>query len=249
MYDAYLGGKDNYEVDRAAVEQVKQVFPTIETCARTNRSFMHRAVEWAARQGIRQFLDIGTGIPTEPNLHQIVQAVTPQARVVYVDNDPLVLAHARALMSGTPEGRTEYIHSDVTAPERILAAPELHETIDLSQPVALSLLALLHFIPDDLGPYRIVRTLLDALAPGSYLIMSHLTPDFDAEMIGKAVAVYHAGGLACQARTRDEFTRFFDGLELVEPGVVVPHRWRPAIEPAQSMDAKVSFYSAVARVP
>lgn len=249
MYDAYLGGKDHYAVDLAAVEQVEQVFPTIRTCARTNRDFMTRALDWVARQGIRQFLDIGTGIPTEPNLHQVVQAVDPSAHVVYTDNDPIVLAHARALLQGAPEGRTEYLDADVREPEKILNSAEVRETLDLSRPVALSLIALFHFIPDEDDPMRIVGTLIDALAPGSYLVMSHLTPDFDPEMIARAVGVYHAGGLSCQARTHAEFAEFFTGLDLVDPGIVVPHRWHPAIEPKASLDAEVSFYCGVARIP
>jgi SAM-dependent methyltransferase len=250
IYDYFLGGRDNYEVDRQAAAQVEAVFPSVGLMARTNRDFMHRATRWLAREaGIRQFLDIGVGIPTEPNLHQIAQEIAPDARVVYVDNDPVVLAHARALMGGTEQGRTAYIEADVTIPAMILDAPELRETLDLSRPVALSMIALFHFIPDDRAPYRIVSTLLDALAPGSYLVMSHATADFDPQAVSKAVRIYRAGDVTPQVRSRNEFEKFFRGLELVEPGVIPPHRWRPDndIEPSPSMDASVSVYAAVAR--
>jgi SAM-dependent methyltransferase len=250
MYDYYLGGKTYYEADRLAVERVKQVFPTVETCARANRAFMHRAVEYLAGQGVRQFLDIGTGIPTEPNLHQVAQRVAPESRVVYVDNDPIVLTYARALMVGTPEGVTEYLHADLTRPQEILGAAEVTRTLDFARPVALSLIAVVHFIPDGHpDPYAIVRTLLDALAPGSYLVMSHLTPDFDPETVNRLVGVYRSSGLPGQARDATEFGRFFAGLELVDPGITLVHRWRPPIQPPRWMDPAVSFYGAVARKP
>ncbi|GAA5052928.1 SAM-dependent methyltransferase [Nocardia callitridis] len=249
MYDWYLGGKDHYEVDRERAEEVARVFPTVALAARVNRGFMHRVTDWLAGDaGIRQFIDIGTGIPTEPNLHQIAQGAAPSAHVVYVDNDPIVLAHARALMTGTSEGRTAYVHADVNEPKSILSAPELLATIDLSKPVALSLIALLHFVPDDLDPHGTVATLLDALAPGSYLVLSHASPDFDAVTFERIDKIYRESGLATQFRTRAEFSRFFEGLTLVEPGITVPHRWRPTdVDPPESLDAQVSFYSAVAK--
>ncbi|MEU5958187.1 SAM-dependent methyltransferase [Streptomyces sp. NPDC047525] len=251
MYDFYLGGKDNYPVDQAAASQVEKVFPTVKTCARANRLFMHRATRFLAGEaGIRQFLDVGTGIPTRPNLHEVAQASTPDAKIVYVDNDPIVLAHADALMRSLPEGRTAYIQADVRQPDSIIHAERLRDVLDLSQPVALSLNALLHFVPDCDGPYGIVERLLEPLAPGSYLVLSHCTPDFAPEMWEKVIATYHAGGIPAQVRSQDEVLRFFDGLHLVEPGVVVPHRWRPdgQIE-AKATDAAVSFYAGVALKP
>lgn len=250
LYDHYLGGKDNYEVDRQAALQVAEVFPYAGWMARANRDFMNRAVDYLARSaGIRQFLDIGTGIPTEPNLHQVAQDIAPESRVAYVDNDPIVLAHARALMNGTPEGHTDYIHADFTDPDSILSELRLCEPLDLTQPVALSLIALLHFISDKHRPYEIVRRLLDELAPGSYLVMSHATADFDPDSIAGAVRVYRENGMDPQVRSRTEFEQFFEGMELVEPGVVVPHRWRATgIEANTSMDAKVSFYAGLARM-
>ncbi|MFI5754611.1 SAM-dependent methyltransferase [Streptomyces sp. NPDC051569] len=251
MYDFYLQGKDYYEVDKAAAAHVESVFPTIKTCARTNRLFMHRATRWlAAEAGIRQFLDIGTGIPTRPNLHQIAQEAAADSRVVYVDNDPVVLRHAEALMRSTPEGRTTYIQADVRDPKTIVESEELHRTIDLTRPVALSLNALLHFVPDEFQPYDTVRFLLDALPSGSYLVLSHCTPDFAPEMWARVVDVYRSGGIPAQVRSRDEVLRFFDGLELVEPGLAVPHNWRPdgTALPGAS-DAAVSIYAGVARKP
>ncbi|ONK13431.1 SAM-dependent methyltransferase [Streptomyces sp. MP131-18] len=228
VYDYYLGGKDNYLADREAGDAVLAAWPGARTAARVNRDFMHRAVRHlAAEEGIRQFLDIGTGIPTEPNLHQIAQACAPECRVVYVDKDPLVLTHAKALMRSAPEGRTACVHADVTdGPDRILNAPELTDVLDFSRPVALSLLALLHFVPDEQGAYGIVRHLLDALPAGSALVLSHGTGDFDAATMERVAQVYRRGGNAAQSRSRAEVARFFDGLELLSPGIEVPHRWR-----------------------
>jgi hypothetical protein len=252
MYDFYLGGKNHYEIDRAAASNVASVFPSIKTCAQVNRLFVHRATRWlTAEAGIRQFLDIGTGIPTEPNLHQIAQAVAPDARIVYADNDPIVLTHARALLRSTTEGRTAYIHADVREPQSILTAAELHATLDMNRPVALSLNALLHFVPDEFKPYDLVATLVDALPSGSYLVISHATPDFDPETWDKVTDVYRSGGIPAQVRSAGEVARFFDGLELLEPGLEVPHRWKP--DPGQPLtnvtDAEASFYAGVARKP
>jgi hypothetical protein len=251
MYDYYLGGNDNYAADRTAAAEVEKALPQVAVTARTNRLFMQRATRWLARDaGIDQFLDIGTGIPTPPNLHRIAQQENPEARVVYVDNDPIVLAHAQALMRGTPEGRTEYIAADVRDVGGILAAPGLRDTLDLARPVALSLNALLHFVPDEFRPYDIVRDLLDALVPGSYLVLSHCTPDFAPEAWAKVIEVYRAGGIPAQVRSRDEVERFFHGLDCVDPGLVVLHRWRPDTPPDPSItDAAVSFWAGVARKP
>jgi SAM-dependent methyltransferase len=248
MYDYYLGGKDNYETDREAANAVAAVFPTVKQVARVNRDFMTRVTMYlATKAGVRQFLDIGTGIPTAPNLHQTAQEVDPATRVVYIDNDPLVLAHARALMTGTNEGRTAYIDADVRDPEAILHSPRLRETLDLTQPVALSLIAIMHFIADDYRPHDIIATLLDALAPGSYLAMTHAARDFDPDGVANAAAIYQQRGISTTARSRQEFTRFFAGLDLVEPGITVPHRWQAGIEPPPSWDASVSFHAAVGR--
>ncbi|GAA1097675.1 MULTISPECIES: SAM-dependent methyltransferase [Streptomyces violaceusniger group] len=255
MYDYFLGGKDNYVADREAAAKVLTLWPGVMIAARTNRAWMHRAIRFlAAERGIRQFLDIGTGIPTRPNLHEVAQGIAPEARVVYVDNDPIVLAHAQALLKSRPEGRTAYVHGDITEPETVLASPDLTEVLDLSQPVALSLVSLLHFVPDEWGPYDLVQRLVDALAPGSFLVLSHITPDFDPEATQKTVQVYHSGGIQGKIRTRDEVERFFTGLEMVEPGLEVPHRWRTDlaetdshVETGDVTDEEVSFWAGVAQ--
>ena len=227
MYDYYLGGKDNYPADREAASKVMEAFPETAQAARANREFVHRAARYAARDGVRQFLDIGTGIPTEPNLHNAVQAVDPHCRVVYVDHAPLVLAHARALMVGSAEGRTEFIASDVRDTEDILGSEKLRAVIDLSQPVALNLAAIMHFIPDEEGAYDIVRTYMDAFVPGSYLAITHASSDLNPEAFQKVVKVYESNGMTVPLRDKAAVARFFDGLELVEPGVVPLHRWQP----------------------
>ncbi|MDT3396888.1 SAM-dependent methyltransferase [Streptomyces sp. B1866] len=251
MYDHYLGGKDHYEADAEAAARVLEVFPGMRTCARVNRAFMHRAVRWlAAEAGIRQFLDVGTGIPTEPNLHQVAQAVAPECRVVYADNDPIVLVYAQALLKGTAAGRTSYIQADVRDPAGILGAAELRGTLDLGRPVALCLGALLHFVRDEDGPYEVVAHLVGALPSGSYLMLSHCTPGFAPEAWERVGAVYGSGGIRAQVRGRTEVADFFSGLELVEPGVTMPHLWKPDREPPPGISpADVSMYAGVARKP
>lgn len=251
MYDYFLGGKDNYEADREAAEKALQEFPAARVTARTNREFMRSATRFLAGEGIRQFLDIGTGIPTEPNLHQVAQELAPQSRVVYVDNDPMVFSHARALLVSAPEGRTSFVLADVAKPADILGAPELLETLDLSQPVAVSLMALLHFVPGDV--HDIVHTLMEPLAPGSYLAISHVTTDFDdgatdPDGMARLLQVYIDRGIPVRPRTRAEVERLFDRLELVEPGVEVIHRWRSdAAEFPPGHDKNVSLYGAIGK--
>ncbi|MFF1447975.1 SAM-dependent methyltransferase [Streptomyces sp. NPDC058274] len=252
IYDYLLGGKDNYPVDEAAAEQILALTPTARTAVRANRLFMQRAVRWlAAEAGIRQFLDIGTGIPTEPNLHQIVQGIAPESRVVYADNDPVVLSHARALLRSTREGRTAYLHADAREPQKILQSPELRETLDLSQPVALSLIALLHFVPDEAGPYDLVRSFVDALPSGSYLVLTHGFSNEEQDQLSEVQTVYRSGGISVQGRSRAEVARFFEGLELVDPGIVTAHRWHP--EPGEPLtdakDAEVMVHAGLARKP
>ncbi|MPY53344.1 SAM-dependent methyltransferase [Streptomyces acidicola] len=257
MYDYYLGGRDNYAADRAAAGRAIAAFPAIMVIARTNRVWMHRATRFLAERGVRQFLDLGTGIPTSPNLHEIAQSVIPGSRVVYVDKDPVALAQSEHLLNGSPEGRTAFVQADLNDPASILAAPQLTETLDLERPVGLSLNALLHFFPDDQdpGPYAIVEHLLGALAPGSYLALSHVTTDFDPEGIGRAIDVYRSSGIPAQARGKAEVERFFADLELVPPGLEVPHRWNAdgmAEETriaADVTDAEVSTYVGLARKP
>jgi hypothetical protein len=256
MYDYYLGGKDWYPVDEEAAQRVLQACPQIRQTAWTNREFMHRATRTlAAEHGVRQFVDIGTGIPTAPNLHQVAQEVAPEARVVYADHDSTVLEYAHVLMRSTSEGQTAYIQADVRH-DSILDSPRLREVIDLDKPVALSLVALLHFVPDDCGPYEIVGGLLEQLAPGSFLTLSHCTFDYDRVAWEGVKKVYDAGGTTVAFRPKEEVARFFEGLELLEPGVVAAHEWRPsAADSSHVADAdeellrSAALYAAVGRKP
>lgn len=228
IYDYFLGGKDNFAADREAAAKIQAAFPETPAAAVQNRAFLVRVARFlAGAAGIRQFLDIGTGIPTAPNLHEVVQGIAPESRIVYVDNDPIVLAHARALLTSGPRGRTAYLDADLCEPRRILESPELRETLDLTQPVALSTIAVLHFLPPDRDPFAIVRELLDAFPSGSYLALTYLTADHNPEQVAKLAGVYRAQGIEIMPRSRDEIARFFDGLELVEPGLTSMHLWRP----------------------
>ncbi|MET9083180.1 SAM-dependent methyltransferase [Streptomyces sp. NPDC004237] len=245
MYDYYLGGKDYYPIDEQAAERVISLVPEVKKGARINRQFMHRAVRLLAEQGIRQFLDIGTGIPTEPNLHQVAQRVDPSARVMYVDNDPIVLRHAEALLRSTPEGLTRYVQADVRDPGKITSAAQ--EFFDFERPIALSMVALLHFVSDEHDPYGLVNTLLAPLPAGSCVVLSHVTGDFDPEGWANAVQIYRESGVPAQVRSRDEFARFFNGLELIEPGVQVATDWHPDSNEQSDGDSRVSLYAGVAR--
>ncbi|WP_326686632.1 MULTISPECIES: SAM-dependent methyltransferase [unclassified Streptomyces] len=255
MYDYYLGGKTHYEVDVQAAEAVIATVPYAGAMARANRDFMIRATRWlTAERGVRQFLDIGSGIPTEPNLHQVAQAVAPDARVVYTDSDPIVLQYAQALLHSTPEGRTTYLQADATRPETIMDSDELHTTLDLTRPVALSVNALFHFVPDESGPYELLRGLMERLAPGSFLCLSHATAqpdDLELAVLGKKVEeIYAKGGTTMRLRENAEIARFFDGLELVQPGLIMAHQWRP--EPGMTCelkDGEPSMLAGVARKP
>jgi hypothetical protein len=251
VYDYLLGGKDNFAADRAAAARGLEANPHSRIPPRENRAFLRRVVRYlAAEAGIRQFLDIGTGIPTSPNVHEVAQEVAPEARVVYVDNDPMVLAHARALLTGSPEGRTEYIAADLRDVDDLLTSPQLRATIDLDQPVGLLLIAIMHFVGDDDDPYGIAQRLLAALPSGSYLALSHLTGDFDAAAWEGVAAVYRRSGVTMQVRSRPDIERFFDGLDLIEPGVQVLPAWRPdagAGDPPP--DTQVSVYGGLARKP
>ena len=245
-YDYWLGGKDNFAADRESGDAIAAVFPAIRVAVLENRRFLRRAVTFlAGQQGIRQFLDIGTGIPTSPNVHEVAQRFAPTARIVYVDNDPVVLAHARALLTSSPEGATAYVDADLRGPDKILN--EAQGTLDLTQPVALLLIATVHFIPDEDDPYGIVARLVAALPPGSYLIMSHATSDYlPEEVVADIASGRHGAG---KLRTRSEFARFFDGLELVQPGIVPVAEWRAEDEPGpRPTPADTAVYAAAARI-
>ncbi|WP_031516692.1 SAM-dependent methyltransferase [Streptomyces sp. NRRL F-5123] len=250
VYDFILGGKDNYQVDREAAEQMLAGWPNLRTSMRENRKFMHRAVRYAAEQGIDQFLDIGTGIPTSPNLHEIAQEVNPAARVVYVDNDPIVFVHAAARLTGTPEGRIAYLRADMHDPEAIVASPEVTGTLDLSRPVSLSLIAVLQFVLDKEEAYALVRGYLDRLAPGSMLTITTVTTNTDPDDARTVTAEYTKRGLPVRDSTRADVEPFFAGLELTEPGVTLIHRWLPEPGTEDSVrDDEVAMYAGVARKP
>ncbi|MBQ0883050.1 SAM-dependent methyltransferase [Streptomyces sp. RT42] len=227
VYDVFLGGKDHYPADRDAAAAGLAANPRGYLDVRHNRDFLRRAVTALAGQdGIRQFLDIGTGLPTAENVHQIAQRIAPESRVVYVDNDPVVLAHARALLTSGPEGRTYYIDADLKSPERILELASA--TLDFSRPVALCLVAILHFVEDE-EAYPIVRGLMDALPAGSRLVLSHLTEDLNPENIRAVQRTYTERGFTFVLRSHKDVERFFTeaGLDVAEPGVVPVHHWRP----------------------
>jgi len=251
VYDYYLGGKDHFAPDRETGQALMEVVPTIRAAARENRAFLGRAVRFlVAEAGIRQFLDIGTGLPSANNVHEVAQGLVPSCRVVYVDNDPIVLAHARALLTSSPEGKTAYIHADLRDPEKILADPVTTATLDFTQPVALMLVAILHFVPDEAGPRQIVRTLLDALPPGSYLVASHATAEYYPDNGAAAAGVYHRRGIPFQFRSMDEFADLvFPGLEMVDPGVVSVSDWRPEGDGPRPLPAEVTWNGGVARKP
>ncbi|MCK9893544.1 SAM-dependent methyltransferase [Frankia sp. AgB32] len=249
MYDYYLGGKENFRADREAAEKVIAAAPEAPLMARENRAFMNRAVaHLAADHGVRQFLDIGTGIPTGPNLHEIVQAIDPAARIVYADYDPLVLTHARALLGGTREGRTAYLQADLREPLPLLASDEVRDTLDLTRPVGLCLVAILHFITDEEDPYGVVRTLLDGLPSGSYLTLSHAVSDAATAGAGSIVSTYQKSSSSLTLRTTEQIRAFFDGLDLLDPGVTLVPAWRPA-GPLPDGHERVWIAGGVARLP
>ncbi|MEU4088853.1 SAM-dependent methyltransferase [Streptomyces aureus] len=241
VYDWLLGGKDNYPVDEAVAEKLP---PEARDAARQNREFMHRASGWLAEQGIDQFLDIGTGIPTQPNLHQIVQGITPSAKVVYTDNDPIVLRHAEALLVSRPEGVTDYIQADVRRPREIVE--HARHVLDFGRPIALSLIALMHFIPDEQDAHSIVANLVETLPSGSYLVLSHASSDLFPELSAQVTAEYAKGGIQLGFRARAEVERFFDGLDLVSPGLVTATEWFQGTPAPAQEDSGI--YAAVARV-
>jgi hypothetical protein len=246
VYSYWLGGKDHYEADRRAAEEVIRVRPQVVAGARANRAFLSRAVRFlAADCGIRQFLDIGSGLPAANNTHEVAQDVAPACRVVYVDNDPVVLAHARALLISAPQGTCDYIDADLRDPAAILAGAA--RTLDLARPLAILLLAVLHFVPDGDDPAGIVARLAAEIAPGSFIAVSHLTADFAPEQVSAAAAAYNTLASApVQPRTHAQVTGLLGGLPLLAPGVVPVSEWRPGIgEVPQPCD----LYAGVACIP
>jgi O-methyltransferase involved in polyketide biosynthesis len=249
IWNYWLGGKDNYAVDREAGDKVAAMLPSIVAQARADRAFLGRAIRYlAGEEGIRQFLDIGTGLPTADNTHQVAQRVAPQSRIVYADNDPLVLAHARALLTSAPEGACDYVDGDLREPDKILA--KAARTLDFTKPVALMLLGIVHHIPDTQQAYSIVGHLVAALAPGSFLTINHSTSAVHGAAMEEAVAHWNRVGTPSMTlRTPEQIARFFDGLDLLPPGVVSCSRWRPDPSPTGDEPAEVDEFCGVARKP
>jgi hypothetical protein len=246
IYDYLLGGKDNYEADRVATDAVLAIYPGMAFNAKANRAFLGRAVRFLAGEaGIRQFLDIGTGIPTAGNTHQVAQAVAPQSQVVYVDYDPVVLAHARALLTSHQAGATEYIDADLRDTDTLLR--RARQLLDFTKPVAVTLLAILHAMPDAYDPHAIVAKLLDALPPGSYLALSHIASDLLDEETQQGLTGVSDRMIQQDFafRAHDEVMRFFEGTDLVPPGMVRVEEWRP--EPGPEDTGKSSLWVGVGR--
>jgi S-adenosyl methyltransferase len=251
VYDYFLGGTNNFAVDREAAADVLRQSPSVRIAARENRAFLGRAVRYlAAEAGIRQFLDIGAGLPATASVHDVAQAIAPSARVVYADNDPLVLVHARALLTSAPEGRTAYIDADLREPAGIVSSPVTRDVLDFGQPIGLIMVAILHFVRDADEPAQILATLLDALPSGSYLAASHLTTEHDPVATAAGQRAMERAGIAMRKRDSGEFARLaFTGLELVPPGVVLVSEWRPDVVGSRPTPDQVNCYGGVARKP
>jgi hypothetical protein len=251
MYDYYIGGKNHFAADRAVADKALASWPAGRIGLRENRKFLGRVVRYlAAEAGIRQFLDIGSGLPSTSNVHEVAQDAAPDSRVVYVDNDPMVLTHARALLDSSPEGRTAYMQADLRSPLSLIWSPAVREVLDFREPVALMLVAVLHFLGDEDKPDEVVGTLLDALPPGSYLAASHMTMEHDPVSMSGGEQAYLDAGITMHARDADEFARLtFSGLEIVPPGVVLVSEWRPDSRAPRPTPAEVCCYGGVARKP
>jgi O-methyltransferase involved in polyketide biosynthesis len=245
IWNYWLGGKDNFEVDRAAGDEVIAHIPDIPIGAKAERAFLRRVVRFLVEEaGIRQFLDVGTGLPSADNTHEVAQSLDPGCRVLYMDNDPLVMAHARALLASTPEGACDYVEADLREPQAVLDAAR--RTLDFTQPIALMLLGVVNHLMDDDEAYGSVAQLVQALPAGSHLVLTHSTAEIHGEpMLRVMRETTERGGTPIRARTRPELERFFDGLDLLEPGVVTCSRWRP--DPAAD-EPEVYLFGGVGRV-
>ncbi|GHH42769.1 SAM-dependent methyltransferase [Streptomyces candidus] len=247
FWNYFVGGKDNYEVDRELGDHIREIFPGLADVARTSRQFLGRTIRHLAEnEGIRQFLDIGTGLPTADNTHQVAQRAAPDSKIVYVDNDPLVLAHARALLTSTPEGETAYIDANLYEPEAILKAAA--ETLDFSRPVALVILNTLGHVADHGQARTLVSRLMAGLPSGSHLVISDSTSTSPG-MIAASEAYNKSGAVPYHVRTVEEISNFFDGLDLVEPGIVEVTRWRPDSDDPSGAPVAVDAYGGVGRKP
>jgi O-methyltransferase involved in polyketide biosynthesis len=249
IYDYLLGGKDNFAPDRAVAEKILESTPGLPVSMRANRRFMARVTRFLARRGFRQFLDIGTGLPTRPNLHEVAQRENPDAAVVYVDNDPLVLVHARALLTTGAPGQVTYLDADLREPTTILRDPLLAAAFDLAHPVALTMIAVLQHVVEPGQAERLIATMMDRLAPGSALALSSVTVDNDPDGGQRTLKSYNSAGVPAISRTLDETAALFAGLELAGPGVVPVHRWQPEDEDLTINDKDVYMYGGVAFKP
>jgi hypothetical protein len=247
MYDYYLGGQDNYAVDREAAQEIIDTAPDVVVGARANRDFLRRAVRFLAESGVRQIVDIGTGIPTSPNTHEIAHAVSKDVRVAYVDNDPIVGAHAGAQLLGS--GHTGFFLGDMRDPASILQHPTIGELIDFDRPVALLLVSVLHFVRDDEDPVGMIAAYRDALPAGSYLVISHGTADFHRDKVDAVADIYKKKGVTANfsARSHSEVLTFFDGFDLIEPGLVQVSLWRPDTELDPDEVVRTGVYGAIGR--
>jgi SAM-dependent methyltransferase len=249
VYNYWLGGKDHYAADREAGDEAIRTYPGMRLSARANRAFLRRTVRFlAAEEGIRQFIDIGTGLPSANNTHEVAQATAPESRIVYVDNDPIVLTHARALLTSGPRGATGYLDADARDTGKILA--EATRLLDFDQPVAVMLVAVLHCISDEDDPWQVVAELMQAVVPGSFLVISHPPSDMHKAAPGAADAAVKLSQLMAQrvtVRSRAQVSRFFDGLDLVDPGVVPVQQWRPDSE--VDAEERAAVWGGVARKP
>jgi hypothetical protein len=249
-YNFWLGGKDNFAADRESGERIAAAYPQVIVDARANRDFVNRAITYlAGEMGVAQYLDIGAGLPAEPNVHQLAQDFDPCARVVYVDNDPLVMVHARALLTGTPQGVTAYAEVDMRDPNALLAHPDVKNVLNFTEPIAVVLAAVLHFVDDDEQTYHIVARLVEALPRGSYLLVSHATDDLIDDVTKRAIAQLAGRNKkdgTFRPRSLAQVTRFFDGLALIDPGICLVADWRP--DPADTSGKGANVYGALARV-
>jgi SAM-dependent methyltransferase len=246
VYDYWLGGKDNFAPDRTLADSIQKVVPAVPLMVRANRVFVHRAVRYLTGRRIRQFLDIGTGIPTRPNLHEVAQSIIPDARVVYVDNDPLVLAHARALLTSTPQGRCDYLEADLRRPDVLLRSRQVAGMFDFTEPVAVTFGSILMLLADQDDPWAIVQHIMAALPPGSFLVVSHPAGDMNPDAMDKVAAASTAAGLTFVPRDRAAVARFVAGYQLVDPGLVPVLAWRP--DSSTPQDPHTAYYwVAVAR--
>ncbi|MFI1995657.1 SAM-dependent methyltransferase [Actinoplanes sp. NPDC020271] len=252
-YNYWLGGKDNFAADRASADEIERAFPTARIAAQANRQTLGRMVTYLARDAkpaVRQFLDIGTGLPTVDNTHEVAQRIAPESRIVYVDNDPLVMSHARALLTSSPEGRTAYIEADLRQSRDILADSQLREVLDFGQPVAVMLIAVAHFIPGPGAAKPLLDTLMEPLVSGSYVALTHMTTDFMTPKDRQTyTAMLESGKSDVWPRSKDEIEELLAGLDLVEPGIVLGTNWMREPQSGDPAPGETNFWAAMARKP